>query len=241
LFWRESYGALIVLMLVVLVLGPYLRERTSHGGALVLLLIISGLIATTSAGNTLHVRRLIRLAFVPLLVVDLYILMAQPAPWQRVGSILGHLTLSVVTLVAILRRLLRQQHATADAVLGGITVYLLIGYIFYFAYDLLESAHPGSFLLMGRTIDAPDLGHRLLHYPQLLYFSFVTLSTLGYGDIVPTWSLARSLGVLEALTGQLYMATLLAILVSSYIANRHVARMAHPAPAPTGPPPGTDE
>jgi hypothetical protein len=49
----------------------------------------------------------------------------------------------------------------------------------------------------------------------------VTLTTVGYGDIAPTWSLARSLGVFEALCGQIYMATMLAILVSSYIANRH--------------------
>jgi hypothetical protein len=230
LFWRESYGALIGLMLLTLVLGPYLREQGGSGGAIVLLLIISGLISTTTAGNSLKIRRLIRLAFVPLLAVDLGILLAEPAPWLRFCSILGHLLLTLIAAVAILRRLLHQQHVTVDALLGGITVYLLIGFLYCFLFDLLESAHPGSFLFQGQTIDVPDTGRHLLFFPQLLFFSFGTLSTVGYGEISATWSLARSLFVLEALTGQVYMATLLAILVSSYIADRHAARDAGHAP-----------
>jgi hypothetical protein len=237
LLYRESYGALIVLLLAVLLLGPYFRERGAHGGAIIILLIVSGMVTTTTAGNTVRLRRLIRLGFLPLLAVDVFVMVAEPSAWHRVASILGHLVLSGVALVAILRRLLHRQHATADAVLGGITVYLLIGYVFYFVYDLLESAHPGSFLLLGHTIDAPDRGHHLLHFPQLLYFSFVTLTTVGYGDIAPTWSLARSLGVLEALTGQLYLGTLLAILVSSYISGRHAMGMAHADSIPESRPP----
>lgn len=85
--------------------------------------------------------------------------------------------------------------------------YLLAGVIFGFCYWLLDQAWPASF--------GPALAS-LLGLSQAIYFSFVTIATLGYGDIVPVSDLARGIAILEAVSGQLYLVVLVARLVSLY-------------------------
>jgi hypothetical protein len=88
----------------------------------------------------------------------------------------------------------------------AISIYLLIGYTWaalYYAWDVF---YPGSIQLSQATN----------HQSELLYFSFVTLSTIGYGDVVPLSGEARMLAVLEGVTGVLYIAVTVGVLVSSY-------------------------
>ena len=80
-----------------------------------------------------------------------------------------------------------------------------------FVYSVLESIQPGSFTIGEGQI---DVGRRLY-----IYYSFVTITTLGYGDITPTTDLANSFSFLEAVTGQLYLAILIARLVGIQIAQ----------------------
>jgi hypothetical protein len=110
---------------------------------------------------------------------------------------------------------------TSDAVLGGVCVYLLMGTAFYNLFCIVEIASPGAFLAGGETLR--DVGGENLRdgrYPDLLYFSFVTLTTLGYGDVAPVSPFARSLATAAAVAGQLYLAILMAGLVGMHIANR---------------------
>ena len=125
-----------------------------------------------------------------------------------------------VTLVVILHAILRQERVTADTVLGGICVYLLLGAIWLLAYSALEFAAPGSFLQGGESLSAlrPE-ALESNRFPELLYFSFVTLTTLGYGDITPTSHAARALATGEAITGQLYLAIFVARLVGLHLAH----------------------
>lgn len=130
-----------------------------------------------------------------------------------VGDVLACVFFSLVT-VAIFSSLLRSRRITLDTILGGICVYLLIGVVFMEAYSGLEKLAPGSLLEGGRPIAHAV---ELARLPQLTYFSFVTLSTLGYGDIVPSSAAARRLAAAEAVLGQVYIAVFIARLVGLHL------------------------
>ncbi len=87
-------------------------------------------------------------------------------------------------------------------------MYLLLGFIWAHAYELVALWHPGAF---AGAVDGSL---------PWTYYSFVTLTTVGYGDITPVHPLARAVAVLEALTGQLYLAIMLARLVSLELQSR---------------------
>jgi voltage-gated potassium channel len=94
---------------------------------------------------------------------------------------------------------------------GAIVVYLLIGFFWSYVYTLIEYLHPGSFAKIGETLK--------FGYQPLMYFSFVTLTTLGFGDITPATAVARSLVILEAITGQFYLIINVSWLVGLYVAH----------------------
>ena len=96
---------------------------------------------------------------------------------------------------------------TYHRVIGAILLYLTIGLVFVALYTLVGAYSPNAF--SGLTVAA-----RVSLPSDLVYFSFTTLTTVGYGDIVPVDPVARSLSNIEAIVGQLYPATLLARLVS---------------------------
>jgi hypothetical protein len=119
--------------------------------------------------------------------------------------------LALVTLIKVFGK----GPVTAHRVNGAIAVYLLIGMTWGLLYGLLDQALPNAFNL-------PPLGDAFTPERQetLTYFSFITLTTLGYGDITPTHEISRMFVVIEGLIGQLYPATLLARLVSLEIMHR---------------------
>lgn len=115
-----------------------------------------------------------------------------------------------------LSSVLRARDIKLDTILGAVAAYLLIGCTFIMAFVSLERAIPGSFLKGGEVIlVAPQLNLT----PDFIYFSFVTLTTLGYGDITPMTDVARLLSITEAIVGQLYIAILIASLVAKRISQ----------------------
>jgi hypothetical protein len=113
------------------------------------------------------------------------------------------------TAVLILRQVVRAGPITPRRVQGSVAIYLLLGILWAICYEIVELLQPGSFGVFGRKDTAA--------LPQLAYFSFTTLTTLGLGEIVPLRPLARSFVVLEALVGQLFPVILIARLVSMQI------------------------
>jgi len=115
------------------------------------------------------------------------------------------------TVVNILMYVLRGAEVTADKIHGSICAYLLFALMWTTAYVLVESLHPGSFVA---TMVYDHQGR--LDFYALLYFSIVTLTSTGYGDIVPVTTYARSLTNLEQLVGVFYVAILVARLAGLY-------------------------
>ncbi len=116
--------------------------------------------------------------------------------------------LSLFVLGLVLARVVTTERVGADAICGAIAVYLLIGVVWAVCYSVIEALAPGSFGFTDPSFDKA--------WNELLYFSLVTLTTLGYGDITPVGAVARIWSALEAVTGTLYLAVLIARLVSLY-------------------------
>ena len=121
-------------------------------------------------------------------------------------------------LVVLLFVILRARKIDANLIFGSVCIYLLIGLEWAFIYSLLEHLTPGSFQgNFAGFSDAVQRGDWLL--PQLLYFSYTTLTTLGYGDIAPQTSPAQMFSSLEAITGQFYLAILVARLIAIHLSS----------------------
>ena len=128
---------------------------------------------------------------------------------RTIGNFLAILFIGY-TATVILSYLFTEDKITSDVIMGAICVYFLIGLAWAFIFFTLELFQPGSFQMpQGQGID-------LSHFS---YYSYVTLTTLGYGDITPISNQARSLALLEAIMGQLYIAILVAKLVGTHIAQ----------------------
>lgn len=139
----------------------------------------------------------------------------------------GHLLTAIFLAYAafvIVSEVARSRRVTFDTISGAICGYLLIGLMWGFLYSVAESVNPGALTFQGMVPPAPH--DDLLARSQLLslvYFSFITLTSTGFGDIIPVLPIARTLAMLEAIIGQFYVAVLIARLVSLQIvhAERH--------------------
>ncbi len=121
-----------------------------------------------------------------------------------------------ILLAVVIAQVFRDGPVTAHRIRGAILIYLLLGVMWAFAYQLVALTIPQAFRLPeGLSASDPDGLWR-----ELTYFSFVTLTTTGYGDIIAVHPVARTLVMLEALVGQLYPAIILAWLVSLAIMHQ---------------------
>jgi hypothetical protein len=106
---------------------------------------------------------------------------------------------------AIVRDVRAEQAVTLYALSGVLAIYLLAGMFFSFLYGAIEAVDDGNFFA-----EVADAGRS-----DFLYFSYVTLSTTGYGDLTPALDLGRMLAVAEALLGQIYLVTIVALIVAN--------------------------
>jgi len=128
---------------------------------------------------------------------------------EGIASIWNGLIL-LLAVVVIIDRVIRLEQVTAQSIYAALSTYLLIGLMFASFFGALGYLVSGPFFADGQPVNAQTLQ----------YFSFTTLTTLGYGDFTAAGSLGRALAVLEALAGQVFLATLVARLVSAYAGSR---------------------
>lgn len=137
-----------------------------------------------------------------------WIVFLAPTPKLQVWSAAWALAAIVVLVLVLLAEVFRSGPVTAFRLQGAIAVYLLLGAGWAHAYHLTAFLVPGSFYCQSGGLATVG---------DWFYFSFVTLTTLGYGDVTPVHQVARTLAVGEALTGQLYLAITIARLVAMEI------------------------
>ena len=114
----------------------------------------------------------------------------------------------------LLRATLRTPRVDLEVLCGAIAAYLLLGILWMLAYSLVGYVSPDAFVFNG-----PNAADRKMEGFDAFYFSFVTLSTVGYGDVTPVSNVAKMLAITEAVTGMFYVAILIARLVSVYSAT----------------------
>jgi voltage-gated potassium channel Kch len=120
--------------------------------------------------------------------------------------------LLLFTALALVPVVYGRDHQRTERLSSALAVYLLLGFVWASVYSLLEVLQPGAVRF---PEDPSTLGAEYALSPfRFLYFSFVTLTTVGYGDASPVLPLARALAVIEALTGQLFLAVTIASLVN---------------------------
>jgi len=217
--WRHL--ALLISILVLFTITP-LVERFRHGIFIMDILAAAVLIAGSYAlGRRKHLfAAAVILSLIATIISGL--LLIRQERWIVVCWLICIVTLSVYLSITILGYVLHSGRITTDKIFAAVCVYLLIGYAWTFSYALLDELNPASFLAL-----SPASAHDYVsHVLQLRYFSFMTLTTVGYGDIVPRSSPARTLAVLEAVTGQIYLTVLVARLVGLHIVHAHVSTSA---------------
>ena len=115
-----------------------------------------------------------------------------------------------ICLFVFLHRIFSETTVTADTIQGGIAVYFLSGLLWAFFYETLLLFNPDAILFSN---------HVLGKFSDIIYFSFVTMTTLGYGDIIPVSRMAKNLALLEAVWGQTYLTVLVARLVGLHLSS----------------------
>ncbi len=128
--------------------------------------------------------------------------------------------LILVTIIVHLKSVFFPKEYTPNLIFGAISVYILVGVFFALFYALIEYVQPNTFqglyLLVASSPVTTDQGKEFQHF---IYYSFVTQTTLGYGDITPLTTFSQNVTIFQAVCGQFYMATLVAGLVGKLLRN----------------------
>jgi hypothetical protein len=215
---KGRYAFLLVCILLLFVLYPFTSGDVFGIGVLDVLTTLILLVATYILGRKGHRVAVVVLLAIPAVVVGWLTYAIRSQMINAVADVLSILFFTTITLM-ILADVLKDERITGEKIYGAICAYLLMGLIWSFSYDLLETLHKESFSIV-RAADKVGL-QRTENFgadSDLAYYSFITLTTLGYGDICPRTATARSLASLEALVGQLYLAVLVSRLVGLHIA-----------------------
>ena len=200
----DSYGS--VLLLVIL---DYLAVSTATGATWNKVITVA-LLSTTLlfALRTSQAGRIWQSLAVAYLLAStaLTLVSSVVSPRSELSQLISIIggTLLLVTPLAILRRISTHTVVTNETVLGAVCVYLLLGFSFAFIYQAIGFSGPAPFFA-GQTYATTN---------NYLFFSYTTLTTVGYGNLVPAGSVGQTFAMLEALSGQIYLVIVVARLVS---------------------------
>jgi hypothetical protein len=220
LYLRWRYLVLLGTLLLVLVVQPISFGFSTPPQLFdVLLMLVTVALLLSFCGD--RNKRVAAIAFgIPtgLLSLGGHLLVAQLHNWV---VLIGH-GLAVVfyfwAAVLIVASLFRRQALSLDSIFGAICGYLLLGMAWGVLYLTLDTLSPGSVQFGTRLAEQVQADHSRIHL--FTYYSFITLTTVGYGDVTPLSTTARTCAWLEALTGQFYLAILVASLVGALLAKK---------------------
>jgi hypothetical protein len=216
-FWI-LFGTLVLLFIV----GPILRSgespRVPHlaeigTGVLFLVMLLSAVLAVAERWAERVLVIVLLLPYGTLWLVNLFV---QSIPLWIVSDAFAMAFIGWVILV-LMRHIFRVERVTGDTIAASMCVYLLIAVLWAEAYSIIWMLDQASFsdaLVVAGGGEMGPPGH-----PSVMYFSLVTMTTLGYGDVVPKVGYARTLAATQAVVGQLYIAVLVARLVGLHIAH----------------------
>jgi hypothetical protein len=212
------FGALLVAILAIFAATPFTQAREGSFNFLSLAfsaVLVAGVYSASRKPRVLAVALLIGAPALAFEWVSNYYTTTFTVVTNLV--LLGTFVAFVATV--ILAQVLNESEVSLDTIFGGIAIYLLMGLGWAVGFAVIEHLEPGSFPMAGQDLQGLREAHEFV-FPELLYFSFVTLTTLGYGDMTPTTETARTFAIFEAIGGQLYVAIFIARLVALHTSHQ---------------------
>lgn len=199
---RWGLRALLGSLILIILLFPLFDDSLFGRG---LLVVLSTAIALSGAYAASHDARRLRLALLLALpsVAGRWWSLFDESRLARGVGLVTSMAFFVYTIVLLLDRVLTTEESTGDELYGAVSIYILIGFVWALAYGGLDLVRPGA--IQGT--------HGPLVPGDFIYFSFITLMTVGYGDMAPVHPAARALAMLEAMVGIIFVAVLIGRLV----------------------------
>jgi hypothetical protein len=208
--FKERFLGLLIFIIAMLIVGPLFEEFVKIRILMDILwsaIFVSAIYAVSQKKHHILIGVMLALPMLASVWAKYFV---QYKALIAVGSLCG----AAFFLFAIIQMLIfiySHKEVTRDLIIGAAVVYLFMALMWTFIFVAVETLHPGSFNIPeGQNIEASR---------QFVYYSFVTLTTLGYGDITPATSMARSLCILEAVNGQLYLVVQVAWLVGVHVSQ----------------------
>jgi hypothetical protein len=201
---------LAILLLILATIGFHLAAPDTEWSRLVIVLLQSGtLFLTLQVG---HVHGVLDRVLLALIAASVAISIVALAGFATLGDfdarLINLLLLAyapIAMLVGMLADMRARQRVTVRTVLGVLSIYLLIGLVFTFVFGIIAAQSAGPFFKHGIHGNSSDY----------LYFSYATLTTVGYGDLVANLHVGRSIAIIEALIGQIYLVSVVSLIVGN--------------------------
>jgi hypothetical protein len=209
--YRDRFLLLIIFMVALVVLGPFIEGFIRLRFFMNLFFSII-FIATIYAVS----ERRIHIIIASILIIPALIAVWTPdIPTHNTVLAIGYICGLIVfayAIILILTFIFSQETVSRQTISAAVAVYLIIALMWTFIYRLIENLYPNSFAVAhDKLMGAENI---------FLYFSLVTITTLGYGDITPIGKQALSFSVLEAITGQIYLVVVVAWFVGMYVSKK---------------------
>ncbi len=209
--YKDRFLFLIVFIVALIVLGPFIEDFIGLRYFMDLFFSII-FIATIYAVSQKRYHIIIAAI---LIIPALFAVWIPDIPTNNTPLTIGYICGLIVfafAVISILNYIFNEETVTRQTISAAVAVYLLIALMWSFIYRLIENLYPASFAVAHAKLEGAENIY--------LYFSLVTITTLGYGDITPTGSQALSLAVLEAITGQIYLVVVVAWFVGLYVSRK---------------------
>jgi voltage-gated potassium channel Kch len=225
---RYSVMHFLVVLVLLLVTIPFVDELTNGNlieAALLTLVLLSAVLAVGGRRRTL----LAAILLVTPALIATWLHHLRPDLLAREIMVATALVFVAFIIGCLLTFILRAPRVNAEVLCAAVATYLLLALLWAFAYTLVAWLVPNSF-----DFTAKGDPHRTMARFEALYFSFVTLTTVGYGDILPVSNAARVLAMMESTAGVFFLAVLIARLVSLYSSNQSAPSTGEEAAVKTG-------
>ena len=201
---NSRFFYIIVSIVAVILVSPYIRDMGKTGYLITIFLTATIPLVSYYALHADRKRaKWLLLIAAPYVALECTNLFFSNHYLMVAGYVCGSI-LYFYIVVLLLKNLLSHKTITADLIYCAISIYLLIGVTWAGIYTVIEGVSPGSFSGISETSD-------------FLYFSFVTLTTVGFGDAAPLSAFAKRMAIFEAALGSIYMAIIIAMIVGRYM------------------------
>lgn len=217
--WMGTYGWLLVAMICTFFLGPLLAEfeyGVRIGDAVGLLVVIAAIVAVTDERKHVYSLAIIAFAAVIPQALDPHV----ESNWTGIIANLAAMGFLGYIFIVIQKDIFKTSKVTIDTLVGSVCGYLLLASIFAAIYSTLLQINGDAFLVdPALNVSPENLHFQGTEFGVITYYSVVTLTTVGYGDVIPATTVARGLVSTEAILGQVYLTMIVARLVGLHLTS----------------------